>query len=72
MTKLELAGMLERFIGDQPDHERWFLDTFTSTSAPAGLKPYQRRLREMDPPLDDSEVDEIRQMIKELRHGATA
>ena len=70
MTKLEFASELEKFIGDRPGCDPWFFDDFTSRSAPRDLQPYRMRLREMDPPLSASEVDEIRAMIKELRFGA--
>lgn len=70
MTKLELADVLERFVGDKEGCDPWFFDDFTSTSAPAHLEDYQRRLREMDPPLEAVEVEEIRKMVRELRDGA--
>ncbi|HEX6785332.1 MAG TPA: hypothetical protein VF098_11870 [Sphingomicrobium sp.] len=70
MTRLELADMLEQFVDDQSGSNPWFFDDFTSTSISADLRPFQTRLREMDPPLDNGETNEIRAMIRELRTGA--
>ena len=67
MTRIELAEMLERFAGDQPDCGPWEFDDFTSTRADEELEPYRQRLLEMEPPFD---VSAIREIAQELRSNA--
>ncbi len=65
MTKLELAEMLERFVGDAPNCGDWEWDDFTTTKADAALEPYRLRLAVQGDGLIDT--GEIRQIITELR-----
>ena len=69
MTKLELAEMLELFVGDRPDCGPWEFDDFTAIPASPELESYRRHLVAMEPPFDS---DEIRVMVHELRSGASA
>ena len=66
MSKVELAEMLERFIGDAPGCGKWEWDDFTSMKAGPELEPFrQRLLMEGDGLID---VDKIRELIAELRN----
>ena len=69
MTKLELADMLERFIGDAPGGGKWDWDDLTSVRAEPEPEPYRQRLRqeENQPPGNEAE---LREMIAELRADA--
>jgi hypothetical protein len=68
MTKLELADMLDRFVGDQPDCGDWEWDDFTSVkSADSEIERYRLELAAMDPPFDR---DAIRGIARELRENA--
>ncbi len=67
MTKVDLANMLERFLGDTPGCRNWEWDDFVSTSAEPELESFRRRLAEVDPP---SGEPAIRQIILELRSDA--
>jgi|GEM_PF-4314204 len=70
MSKVELAEMLERFIGDKPGFGDWEWDDFTSVPAEPALEPYRLRLlaEEASPPGNRAEV---RQVIAELRADAS-
>ncbi|MBO9579763.1 MAG: hypothetical protein J7498_02625 [Sphingobium sp.] len=65
MTKLELADMLERFVGDAPNCEKWGWDDFTSVKAQDELEPFRQR------PLQQGggymDTDEIREIIADLK-----
>jgi hypothetical protein len=65
VTKLELAEMLERFIGDTPGCGDREWDDFTSTRAEVELEPYRQRLLEQGDGLWDFDV--IGEMITELK-----
>jgi hypothetical protein len=69
MSKLELAEMLERFIGDKPGGGAWDWDDFTSVRASPELEPYRQRLLEEEnqPPGNEAVV---RKIIAELRTNA--
>ncbi|WP_419809762.1 hypothetical protein [Sphingomonas sp.] len=66
MSKLELADMLERFVGDAPNCGDYEWDDFTSTKAEPELEPYRQRLAVQSEGLIDT--GEIRQIISELRN----
>jgi hypothetical protein len=66
VTKLELADMLERFVGDAPDCGDCEWDDFTSTKANPEIEPYRQRLMVQGDGLIDT--GEIRQIISELRN----
>ena len=68
MTKLELAEMLERFVGDPSDSGRNF-SAFTEVKAEPELEPYRRRILEA---WGDgwTDADEIRNIARELRTDA--
>jgi hypothetical protein len=69
MTRAELAGMLERFIGDAPGCGEWEWDDFTSVPAEAELEPYrQRLLKQARPPGNEAQA---RRFISELRTNAS-
>ena len=66
MSKLELAGMLERFLGDVPEIGDREWDNFTTYKAEPELEPYRQRLNEaFGDGWNDS--DEIRRIMNELR-----
>jgi|1186.fasta_scaffold263204_2 hypothetical protein len=69
MTKLELAEMLERFVGDAPDCGEWEFDDFTSVKAEPALEPYRQRIMQA---CGDgwTDADEIGNIIRELRTDA--
>jgi hypothetical protein len=68
MTRSELAGMLERFIGDAPGCGEWEWDDFTSVRAEPELEPYRQRLLQAWPPGNETE---LRRIISELRTDAS-
>jgi hypothetical protein len=65
VNRIELAEMLERFVGDAPDCGDREWDDFTSVKADAELEPYRQRLLEQGDGLFDLEV--IREVIDELK-----
>ena len=67
MTKLELADLLDRFVGDRPNCGEWEWDDFTSVSSDPDLEPYRIRLNAMEPPF---EQEAIREIARELRQNA--
>jgi len=69
VTKLELAVMLERFVGDAPDCAEWEFDDFTSVKASPELEPYRQRLLAA---WGDgwNDLDEVRNVIRDLRTDA--
>ena len=68
MTKLELADMLDRFIGDQPGCGDWDWDDFTSLKASdPEIETYRLELAAMNPPFD---AEAIRRVARELRQNA--
>lgn len=44
MSKAELASMLRRFVGDEPNCGDWDWDDFVSVKAEPSLEPYRLRL----------------------------
>lgn len=44
MSKQELASMLRRFVGDEPNYGDWEWDDFVSVNADLQLEPYRLRL----------------------------
>ena len=66
MTKIDLAEMLERFVGDKPNCGKWEWDDFTSVKASSDLEPYRQRLLEQGDGWFDT--DAIRTIISELRN----
>lgn len=46
MTKLELAEMLERFLGDAPGIGDREWDNFTTYNAEPALEPYRQQLNQ--------------------------
>jgi hypothetical protein len=69
VTKLELAAMLERFLGDTPGIGAREWDNFTTYRAEPELEPYRQRLNEaFGDGWNDS--DEIRRIMIELRDNA--
>ena len=66
MTKLELADMLERFVGDAPNCGDYDWDDFTSAKAEPELEPCRQRLAVQGDGLIDT--GEIRLIISELRN----
>lgn len=66
MTKLELAEMLERFVGDAPGCGDRDWDDFTSTKAEPELEPFRQRLLAQGDGYFDT--DAIREIISELRN----
>ncbi|WP_379553107.1 hypothetical protein [Qipengyuania sp. DGS5-3] len=72
MTRAELASMLRRFVGDEPDCGDWEWDDFVSVRAQPNLEPYRLRLLEdVHPHLGKedraAEVDDtLREVIAEL------
>ena len=66
MTKLKLAEMLERFVGDASDCGDWEWGGFTSTKAEPELQPYRQRLMVQGDGLIDT--GEMRQVNSELRN----
>ena len=44
MTRADLASMLRRFVGDEPDCGDWEWDDFISVKANADIEPYRLRL----------------------------
>ncbi|WP_242128419.1 hypothetical protein [Sphingobium sp. Sx8-8] len=46
MARIELAEMLERFVGDAPHCGKWEWDAFTSVKASPELEPFRQRLLE--------------------------
>ena len=69
MTKLELAAMIERFLGDVPGAGDREWDNFTTYKAEPELEPYRHRLNEA---FGDgwNDRDEIRRIMIELRTDA--
>ena len=69
MTKLELAAMIERFLGDAPGIGAWEWDNFTTHKAEPELEPYRHRLNEA---FGDgwNDTDELRRIMTELRADA--
>ena len=69
MTKLELAAMIERFLGDAPGIGDREWDNFTTYKAETELEPYRHRLNEA---FGDGwhDFDEIRRIMIELRADA--
>ena len=69
MTRIELAEMLERFVGDAPNCGEWEFDDFTSVRASSELEPYRQRLLEA---WGDgwNDIDEVRNIIRDLRTDA--
>lgn len=66
MTHIELAEMLERFLGDEPGCGDWEWDDFTSVKAEPELEGFRQRLSKVE--LDKNrDLAPIRQIIKELR-----
>lgn len=65
MTRLELADMLDRFVGDAPGCGEWEWDDFTSVRAEPELESFRQRLLQMDDGKFD--VQAIRRMSAELR-----
>jgi len=66
VSKIELAEMLERFIGDAPNCGDREWDDFTSVKADPELEPYRQRLLIQGDGLFDA--DEIRRIATELRN----
>ena len=69
MTKLELAAMIERLLGDAPGIGAWEWDNFTTHKAEPELEPYRDRLNEA---FGDgwNDTDELRRIMTELRADA--
>jgi len=69
MTKLELASMIERFLGDAPGIGDREWDKFTTYNAEPELESYRHRLNEA---FGDgwNDFDEIRRIMIELRADA--
>lgn len=44
MSKADLASMLRRFVGDEPNCGDWEWDDFVSVQAEPNLEPYRLRL----------------------------
>ncbi|ATY33598.1 hypothetical protein [Sphingomonas psychrotolerans] len=65
MTKLELAEMLERFIGDTPGCGEWEWDDFTSVRATPELEPFRQQLLQQGDGMFD--LPAIREIIAELK-----
>ncbi|MDF0542605.1 hypothetical protein PX699_09650 [Sphingobium sp. H39-3-25] len=65
MTRIELAEMLERFVGDAPNCGEREWDAFTSAKASRELEPFRQRLLEQGDGWMDT--DAIREIIAELR-----
>jgi hypothetical protein len=69
VSRMELADMLERFIGDAPDCGDWEWDDFVSVKAESDLEPFRQKL--MLASIDDKfDVPAIRQIISELKTNA--
>ena len=74
MSKQELASMLRRFVGDEPDCGDWEWDDFVSVKAESHLEPYRLRLlKDVHPHLGNearsAEVSaKLREMIAELEN----
>ncbi|MBB3981948.1 hypothetical protein GGR44_001607 [Sphingobium fontiphilum] len=62
---IDLAEMLERFVGDAPNCGKWEWDNFTSVKASPELEPFRQRLLEQGDGWMD--LDEIRGLIAELK-----
>jgi hypothetical protein len=69
VTKLELAEMLARFLGDAPGIGAYEWDNFTTYEAEPELEPYRHRLNQA---FGDgwNDNDEIRRIMNELRNNA--
>ena len=65
MTRIELAEMLERFVGDAPGCGKWEWDDFTSVRAEPELEPYRQRLMGQGDGLFD--IAAIREIIADLK-----
>ena len=74
MSKQELASMLRRFLGDEPDCGDWDWDDFVSVKAEPQLEPYRLRLlRDVNPNLRDETKSAqvsatLREVIAELEN----
>ena len=69
MSRIELAEMLERFIGDAPDCGDWEWDDFISVKAEPDLEPFRTRLQ-MASIHFEFDVVAIRRVISELKTNA--
>src|SRR5690606_6473982 len=67
VSRAELASMLRRFVGDEPDCGEWEWDDFISLRAEPEIEPYrQRLLKDVHPHLGKKEkADEIDAILRE-------
>lgn len=73
MIRLELAEMLERFVGDAPNCGAWEFDDFTSVKAAPELESFrQRLLLEGDGLIDVQAIREIIVELKDIPEGRVA
>jgi hypothetical protein len=67
VTRIELADMLDRFVGNMPGCGEWEWDDFVSVKATPELEPFRQRLLSAQNE-NDFDIVTIRQIIGELKN----